>query len=66
VADTAIIAIRRFLLQTLKDHAAGAAPPGLDPASYQVRSSRYTAPKETPFAETMSRQISLEAVVAAE
>jgi phthalate 4,5-dioxygenase oxygenase subunit len=66
VADTAIIAIRRFLLQTLKDHAAGAAPPGLDPASYQVRSSRYTAPKDTPFAESMSRQISLEAVVAAE
>jgi hypothetical protein len=54
------------LLQTLKDHAAGAAPPGLDPASYQVRSSRYTAPKDTPFAESMSRQISLEAVVAAE
>ena len=66
VADTAIISIRRFLLQTLKDHAAGATPPGLDPAGYQVRSSRYTAPKETSFADTMSRQISLEAPVAVE
>jgi nitrite reductase/ring-hydroxylating ferredoxin subunit len=66
VSDTAIIAIRRLLLQTLEDHAAGATPPGLDPASHQVRSSRYKAPKGLSFAETMKDQIRLEALVAAE
>jgi len=66
VSDTAIIAIRRLLLQTLKDHAAGATPPGLDPASYQVRSSRYRAPKGMSFADSMKNQITLEALVVAE
>jgi len=65
-SDTAVIAIRRFLLQTLKDHAAGATPPGLDPASYQLRSSRYTAPKSVPFVESMKEKTSLEAPVSAE
>ena len=64
--DTAVIAIRRFLLQTLKDHTAGATPPGLDPASYQLRSSRYTAPKSVPFAESMKEKTDLQAPVSAE
>ncbi len=63
VADTAIIAIRKFLLQTVKEHAAGATPPGLDPETYQVRSSRYFAPTGVPFSETMTKQIALEAEV---
>jgi nitrite reductase/ring-hydroxylating ferredoxin subunit len=66
VSDTAVIAIRRFLLQTLKDHANGVTPPGLDPASYQVRSSRYTAPKGVPFADSMKEKTCLEAPVSTE
>ena len=42
VGDTVIIKIRRLLLQTLRDVAAGADPPGLDPASYRVRSGSFT------------------------
>ena len=41
ISDTAIVKIRRLLLQTLKDHAAGKPLPGLDPASYRVRSARF-------------------------
>ena len=53
IGDTAIVKIRRLLLQTLRDHAAGKKLPGLDPRSYRVRSTRCYAPKGTPFAETM-------------
>ena len=66
MSDTAIIAIRRYLLETLKDHADGATPPGLDPASYQLRSSRYTAPKNVPFAESMKEKTCLDAAVSTE
>ena len=51
VSDTTIIQIRRLLLRTLKDVAAGATPPGLDPASYRVRSGRFMLPKGKPMAE---------------
>ncbi|HEX9810188.1 MAG TPA: Rieske 2Fe-2S domain-containing protein [Alphaproteobacteria bacterium] len=53
IGDTAIVKIRRLLLDTLKDHAAGRPLPGLDPASYRVRSVRYEAPKTVPFTEEM-------------
>ncbi len=66
ISDTAIIQIRRLLLQTLRDLDAGKRPPGLDPARYQVRSSRYIAPTGVPFSATMQAQICLEAAVAAE
>ena len=66
VSDTAVIQIRRLLLQTLEDHAAGEKLPGTDPASHQVRSSRFTAPRERSFAETMERHIRLDAPIAAE
>ena len=65
-SDTAVIAIRRFLLQTLRDHVDGATPPGLDPASYQLRSSRYTAPKGVTFAESMKAKTALESSVSTE
>jgi len=61
LSDTAIIGLRKLYLQTLKDHAAGKPLPGLDPSTYQVRGSRYTAPKGAPFSANMARQISLEA-----
>ena len=43
--DMAIAKIRRLLLDALKDVADGKAPPGLDPASFRVRSQRFEAPK---------------------
>jgi len=45
VSDTTIIQIRRLLLSTLKDFTAGGTPPGLDPASYRVRSGRFKLEK---------------------
>jgi hypothetical protein len=64
--DMPIVRIRRFLLDTLKAHAAGKALPGMDPASYRVRSARYEAPKGASLAETMAEHIQVEAPVAAE
>jgi len=56
-SDAAIVKIRRLLLQTLNDHAAGKELPGLDPKSFRVRSTRYEAPKGAPFAETMKDRV---------
>jgi hypothetical protein len=56
-SDAAIVKIRRLLLQTLADHAAGKPLPGLDPKSFRVRSTRYEAPKGAPFVETMKDRV---------
>lgn len=64
--DAAIVKIRRLLVQAVKDNMAGKPIPGLDPASFRVRSTRYEAPQDAPFIETMKRHIRLEAPVAAE
>jgi hypothetical protein len=64
--DAAIVKIRRLLLQTLKDHAAGKPLPGTDPASYRVRSGRFEAPKGEPFAQAMERYVRRDHPVAAE
>jgi len=61
--DAAIINLRKLLLKALEDHEEGVTPLGLDPSTYQVRGSRYTAPKGQPFLETMEHQISLDASV---
>jgi len=66
VSDTAIIKIRRLLLQTLDDHAAGRPLPGLDPASWRVRSARYRAPQGASFAETMEPHVRTDPAEAAE
>ena len=58
--DMAIVKIRRLLLQTLKDFADGKLPPGMDPASYRVRSATYEAPKGAPFAQTMYPHVRLD------
>jgi hypothetical protein len=50
-SDTTIIQIRRLLLRALKDFEAGGTPPGLDPASYRVRSGRFTMATGQPLAE---------------
>ena len=58
--------IRRLLLQTLKDHAAGNPLPGLEPASWRVRSARFRAPAGVPFADVMDRYVRIDALQAAE
>jgi phthalate 4,5-dioxygenase len=64
--DAAIVKIRRLLLQTLKDHAAGKPLPGMSPASYRVRSGRFEAKKGIPFADAMAEYVRLDAPIAAE
>ena len=66
LCDTAIMKIRRLLLETLRDHAAGKPLPGIDPASYRVRSMRCERPKGAPFAETMGDLVRVDNPVAAE
>jgi hypothetical protein len=64
-SDAAIVKIRRLLLQTLKDHAAGKPLPGMRPDSFRVRSTRYEAPKGAPIAATMQERVRIDALVAA-
>jgi nitrite reductase/ring-hydroxylating ferredoxin subunit len=64
-SDAAIVKIRRLLLQTLKDHAAGKPLPGMRPDSFRVRSTRYEAPKSAPIAATMQERVRIDALVAA-
>jgi hypothetical protein len=66
VSDTAIIRIRRLLLQTLKDHADGRPLPGMDPASWRVRSNRYKTSATASFADTVDPHVRIDAMVAAE
>ena len=61
VNDVAIAKIRRLLLDTLKDMAAGRNPPGLDPASCRVRSTRYQAPKHARFIEDVQERVRADA-----
>jgi len=57
VSDTAIIQIRKILLQSLRDVAAGREPPGLDPESYRVRSTRFSLPHGEKFENEIARQL---------
>ncbi|HLY64267.1 MAG TPA: hypothetical protein VKU60_01940, partial [Chloroflexota bacterium] len=50
-ADLGIISLRRYLLQALRDMAAGSDPPGLDPASHHIRSASMVLPAGVPFTE---------------
>ncbi len=59
VSDSAIIQIRKILLQSVKDLAAGKEPPGLDPKSYRVRSRRFTLPHGEPFESEIAQQLAL-------
>src|SRR5215467_4640714 len=52
-SDAAIVKIRRLLLKTLRDHAAGKPLPGMSAKSYRVRSMRCEAPKDSDFAKTI-------------
>jgi phthalate 4,5-dioxygenase len=57
VCDTAIAKLRRLLLQTLKDHAAGRPLPGMNPESFRVRSARFDAKDGEPIAERMAASV---------
>jgi phenylpropionate dioxygenase-like ring-hydroxylating dioxygenase large terminal subunit len=64
--DSALVRIRRFLLQTLADQAAGKPLPGLDPASYRVRSGRFEAPGSERFGDIYRQHIAVDTMAAAE
>jgi hypothetical protein len=61
VGDTAIAKIRRLLLQTLRDVAAGKEPPGLDPASYRVRSAAFLVAPGQPFQAALDAAVKIRA-----
>jgi phenylpropionate dioxygenase-like ring-hydroxylating dioxygenase large terminal subunit len=64
--DAAIVKLRRLLLRTLDDHAAGKPLPGMDPASYRVTSSRWEVPKGTDFVATIADRLRAHKKAAAE
>ncbi len=60
VSDTAIISLRRLMIQTLKEFGDGATPPGLDPASYRVRSNRFKLPKGGSFRDAANTHVRID------
>ena len=64
-SDAAIVKIRRLLLQTLRDHAAGKPLPGMRAESYRVRSMRCEAPKDSDFARTILDHVRVDALAPA-
>jgi len=57
VSDTAIIRIRRLLLDSIRDHEAGRTPPGLDPASYRARSTRFMLKPGESYRKVVDSQL---------
>ncbi len=57
VGDTAIAKIRRLLLQTVREFADGAPPPGMNAASYRVRSGFYTLPKGARLIDALDKVV---------
>lgn len=57
VGDSAIVKLRRLLLQTLEDQKAGRPLPGIDPASFRVRSTRYEAAPGEDFAARVHERV---------
>jgi phenylpropionate dioxygenase-like ring-hydroxylating dioxygenase large terminal subunit len=63
-SDSAIIGIRRCLLRVLQEMAQGAEPPGLDAASYRVRSINFVLPSEVPLKDVAPERVRIPAVEA--
>jgi hypothetical protein len=61
VSDNAIVKIRRLLLQTLRDHAAGRPLPGINPQSFRVRSFRFEAPPDASFSQLVDQRLGVDA-----
>jgi phenylpropionate dioxygenase-like ring-hydroxylating dioxygenase large terminal subunit len=66
LGDTAIVKIRRLLLQALKDRESGKPLRGMGPASYRVRSARFEAPRDAPLLEMVKESVRIEMLAAAE
>ena len=64
--DAGVAKIRRLLLKTLDDLAAGRVIPGMDAASYRVRSTRFEAAKGAPVAASLPDRVRAELPKAAE
>ena len=60
IGDTAIVKLRRLLLQALRDCEDGKPPLGLDPRSYRVRSLRCELPPDANMAELMTDLVRLD------
>jgi hypothetical protein len=59
-SDAAIVKIRRLLLQTLRDLEDGKSLPGMDAASYRVRSTRTEVAKGTDFSRNMRELVRID------
>ena len=57
VSDMGIAKIRRFLLNAVRDHEAGGTPPGMNGASYRVRSARFRLPASAGFAGAVDQHV---------
>ncbi|NQU70084.1 MAG: hypothetical protein HQ514_06010 [Rhodospirillales bacterium] len=57
VSDTAIIQIRKLLLETLTKLENGKALPGLSPEAYRVRSARFEAPSAAAFTDVVDDKV---------
>ena len=64
--DAAIVKIRRLLLRTMDDLASGKVLPGMDAASYRVRSTRFEAAKGAPVAASLAERVWARSLKAAE
>ncbi|MDO8598094.1 MAG: hypothetical protein Q7R45_15905, partial [Sulfuricaulis sp.] len=60
MSDTGIVKIRRLLLKVVKDLAAGETPPGMNAASYRVRSSRFRLPESMQFSDALDEHIRID------
>ena len=57
VSDTAIIQIRKMLLEVVRAHEAGETPPGLNAADYRARSTRFVLPTDGDFIASVEAQL---------
>ena len=57
ISDTAIIQIRKLLLESLRNFADGKVLPGLDPASYRAKSTRFSLPSGESFVKAIELQL---------
>lgn len=57
VSDTAIIQIRKLLMQSLRNMKDGKDPPGMKAADYRVRSTRFNLPPGEKFEDEIARQL---------
>jgi len=59
--DAGVAKLRRIMLETLREIAAGKEPPGLDPRSLRVRSTRYKAPPDARFLDEVHQRVHIDA-----